>query len=134
MRPYAGVTIVINSQKKRAFTLVEIMIVVAILGILVAIAVPNFYRARELSRMRACQENLNKIDGAKEQYALEANLGPGDPITFADLVGQTLYLRSTPVCPASGTYTVGNSNEDPACSLSTAAAFPHTFEIAPPGF
>lgn len=53
----------------KGFTLVEIMIVVAIIGIIIAIAVPAFLRARENSRGRACQENLSKIDGAKEQYA-----------------------------------------------------------------
>ncbi len=68
----------------KGFTLVEIMIVVAIIGIIIAIAVPAFLRARENSRATACQENLTKIDGAKEQYALEfkyANdtvIGPGN--------------------------------------------------------
>ena len=61
----------------KGFTLVEIMIVVAIIGIIIAIAVPAFLRARENSRGRACQENLAKIDGSKEQYGLEFKLGNG---------------------------------------------------------
>ncbi len=56
---------------KKGFTLVEIMIVVAIIGIIIAIAVPAFLRARENARGRACQENLSKIDGSKEMWALE---------------------------------------------------------------
>ena len=62
---------------RRAFTLVEIMIVVLIIGILVAIAVPNFVRARESARARACVGNLSQIDSAKEQYAMDNKLAQG---------------------------------------------------------
>ena len=80
-------------RKTKGFTLVEIMIVVAIIGILIAIAVPGFVRARSQSRMRACQENLTKIDGAKEQYALEQNKGPGDAVSEDDLTNVTFGAR-----------------------------------------
>ena len=57
-----------------AFTLVEIMIVVLIIGILLGIAVPNFIRARETSRSKACIANLKQVDTAKEQYAMDQKL------------------------------------------------------------
>jgi prepilin-type N-terminal cleavage/methylation domain-containing protein len=104
-------------KSSKGFTLVEIMIVVAIIGILIAIAVPGFVRARTQSRNRACQENLTKIDGAKEQWALENNKAPGAAVTFADLVGPSLYIKKTPVCPEGGTYTEGAVGTDPTCSV-----------------
>ncbi len=102
---------------KKGFTLVEIMIVVAIIGIIIAIAVPAFLRARENARGRACQENLTKIDGAKEQYALEKKLGnTAAAPALTDLVGNDKYIKTTPACPAGGTYTVGDYATVPVCS------------------
>jgi prepilin-type N-terminal cleavage/methylation domain-containing protein len=62
----------------RAFTLVEIMIVVAIIGLLAAIAIPNFVHARQGAQTNACINNLRQIDGAKHQWALEEGKGPAD--------------------------------------------------------
>ena len=108
----------------KGFTLVEIMIVVAIIGIIIAIAVPAFLRARENSRGRACQENLAKIDGSKEQYGLEFKLGNGADITMTQLIQPNLaavgegYLKKAPGCPANGSYTVGVLGADPSCNYS----------------
>jgi prepilin-type N-terminal cleavage/methylation domain-containing protein len=117
--------------KKKGFTLVEIMIVVAIIGIIIAIAVPAFLRARENARGRACQENLQKIDGAKEQYALEHRLSNGATIPngLADLAAYTLYIKRTPQCPAGGGYTVEPIGTDPWCSIAGAQTTPaNTYE------
>lgn len=103
------------------------MIVVAILGILIAIAVPGWLRARLNSSMRSCQENLYKIDGAKEQWALETGQGATASPTEAMLYGETLYVRSPPVCPAGGTYTVNTLADRPTCTQSSLAEFPHIF-------
>jgi len=118
-------------RSNRAFTLVEIMIVVAIIGILIAIAVPSFLRAREVSRRNACQENLTKIDGAKQSWALETNADKDATPSWTDLVGNELYIRKSPVCPSSGTYTINAVNVDPACSLSVNNdGFEHTFPMS----
>lgn len=105
---------------KKGFTLVEIMIVVAIIGIIIAIAVPAFLRARENARGRACQENLSKIDGAKEQYAIEKKLGHNASVSMAQLVNTdgTGYIKSTPNCPAGGDYTPQNVGVNPTCNYS----------------
>lgn len=109
-------------SKTKGFTLVEIMIVVAIIGIIIAIAVPGFIRARATSRMRACQENLTKIDGAKEQWALETNQSPGATPSWADLTdGATAgdgngILKKQPIEPSGGSYTINAVGTDPSCS------------------
>lgn len=114
-------------RKTKAFTLVEIMIVVAIIGILIAIAVPGFIRAREVSRRNACQENLVKIDAAKQEWALEENQpGTAEPV-WDDLLGasaEEAYLRYQPICPLDeakdgSTYTIGAVNELPDCDQGT---------------
>jgi prepilin-type N-terminal cleavage/methylation domain-containing protein len=104
-------------SKSKGFTLVEIMIVVAIIGIIIAIAVPGFIRARATSRMRACQENLTKIDGAKEQWALETNQQPGATPAEADLAGTAnSILKTFPNCPSGYTYTINAVGTDPVCT------------------
>ena len=108
-------------RQSKGFTLVEIMIVVAIIGILIAIAVPGFVKARTQSRTRACQENLTKIDGAKEQWALENNKATGATVLITDLyaAGGSLYLKNSPTCPAAaGTaYTLNTIGTAPACPV-----------------
>ncbi|MCB2154748.1 prepilin-type N-terminal cleavage/methylation domain-containing protein [bacterium] len=108
-------------RKTKGFTLVEIMIVVAIIGILIAIAVPGFLKARETSRRNSCQENQTKIDSAVQQYILEYNVA--DQAAFvteygtliadwgAVLVGPDLYIRYTPKCPSSGVYSIADTSD-----------------------
>jgi prepilin-type N-terminal cleavage/methylation domain-containing protein len=106
-----------NTMRNRAFTLVEIMIVVLIIGILMAIAVPNFVKARESSRKNTCIANLKQIDSAKEQYAMDNKLASGAATAFTNLVGATSYMKAQPVCPSSGTYTTGVVGTNPSCTV-----------------
>src|SRR5215469_17315694 len=91
------------------FTLVEIMIVIAIIGLLCAIAIPNYVKARANSQANACINNLRQIDGAMLQFAIENHKKVGDAVNYpADL---TPYVKlnassSIPPCPAGGNYSV----------------------------
>ena len=103
------------------FTLVEIMIVVAIIGLLAAIAIPNFVRARTTSQTNACINNLRQLDGAVQQYALENKLSSGSAYTLS-AVQPYIKLTSTgqlPACPAGGTYAPGATvTNPPTCTVS----------------
>lgn len=117
------------NKSRRAFTLVEIMIVVLIIGILLAIAVPNFVRARESSRRKACIANLKQIESAKQQWAMDLKKVSTDTPNFTDLVGSGKYISGTtnPACPSNGTYTIGNIDTLAACSLGGSPDF-HTID------
>lgn len=106
-----------KTRRTGGFTLVEIMIVVAIIGLLAAIAIPNFIKARQSSQRAACVANLRTIDGAKATWALEQKKTGADVPTATDLYGPTLYVKETPVCPAGGTYTINAVDVKPACSV-----------------
>jgi prepilin-type N-terminal cleavage/methylation domain-containing protein len=108
----------INTSRKSGFTLVEIMIVVAIIGLLAAIAIPNFVKARTTAQKNACINNLRQLDGAKEQWALENKKTAADSPNMDDLVGTDKYIKVTPTCPANGSYTLNNMATKPVCSVS----------------
>jgi prepilin-type N-terminal cleavage/methylation domain-containing protein len=118
-----------GTSRKGGFTLVEIMIVVAIIGLLAAIAIPNFVKARATSQANACINNLRQIDAAANQFALEQKKTSGATITTATDLTPYIKLNSAnliPGCPAGGTYsvtfTVGTS---PACSLGSSVTPAH---------
>ena len=107
----------IRNSRNAGFTLVEIMIVVAIIGLLAAIAIPNFVRARTTSQQNACINNLRQIDGAIQQWALEQKKDSAASVVESDV---TPYLKNSVVCPSGGTafsdsYTVTDVSTKPAC-------------------
>ena len=119
----------IKPNRKWAITLVEIMIVVAIIGLLAAIAIPNFVRARTTSQQNACINNLRLIDSAKQQWALETGQQSASVPQGSDL--QPYLGRGTagelPYCPVDTTmtfttsYTPQNIGTKPTCNLVTSS-------------
>jgi len=89
---------------RAAFTLVEVMIVVVIVGLLAAIAIPNLIKARVVSQRKVCTENLKQIHSAITTWALETQRTTGDPVVLSELYGNTNYFKGKPVCPAGGSY------------------------------
>jgi prepilin-type N-terminal cleavage/methylation domain-containing protein len=88
-----------NKASIGGFTLVEIMIVVAIIGLLASIAIPNFMKSREQANATACISNLRQIDGAVQIWSMETKKDSGQSVGYEDISG---YMRNLVVCPSGG--------------------------------
>jgi len=97
-------TISLSPRRRHGFTLVEIMIVVAVIGVILAISLPAFMKSRTQARKQVCIENISQIESAKQQWGVENSKKDGDSPTEADLVGDTRYIKKMPQCPGGGTY------------------------------
>jgi Tfp pilus assembly protein PilE len=95
------------------------MIVVAIIGMLTAIAIPNIRRAIDDSRRRTCQSNLRTIEGAKFQWAVDQKRADTDTPSEDDLFGAKLYIATKPQCPGGGSYLLNAVEQKPACSIAS---------------
>ncbi len=103
-----------TSIRKAGFTLIEIMIVVAIIGLLAAIAIPNFVHARTTAQQNACINNLRQIDGAKQEWALE------------NKAASTVTPTSDKIQPYMGRGTAGSL---PTCPLDSSVTFTTSYGI-----
>ena len=106
------------------------MIVVAIIGLLAAIAIPNFVKARSTSQANGCINNLRQINAAESQFALEQHKTTGDPINFPDDLTPYIKMNSSgslPACPAGGTYDCPSVGTNASCTLSTLTP-PHALQ------
>jgi len=115
------------------FTLVEIIIVVAIIGLLAALAIPNFVKSRSRGQQNVCINNLRQIDSAKQQWALESHQPGGVTPTEADIGPYLQRHGSTTnvVCPTAGptatfatSYNMNEVTNQPTCKIDPSHALP----------
>ena len=104
-----------KKTNKKGFTLVEIMIVVAIIGLLAAIGIPSFTKARDNSREKSCVNNLRMIAAGGEQHMMDNNA------TIYTTTEAAVYIKGgLPVCPQAGTYGApADADSDPTCTVAT---------------
>jgi len=102
-------------RQRPGFSLMEIMVVIAILSVITSIGVPNFIKARTSARTRSCVRQIRTLIAVKEQYALIKKLPQGSAVSMGNLIAAELIL-STPTCPDGFPYSLGSIGDDVICT------------------
>lgn len=98
---------------------ISVVVGMVVMLLLFGVGLPNYIKARESRQRNECLNHLRQIDAAKEQWFRENRKRDSDAPTWEDLVGPGKYFREKPVCPAGGTYTIGDMMTEPTCTVPT---------------
>ena len=122
--PVLPPTVIVQTQSKAPqwvfvclAVLLTVVVVIPVVGLLAAIAIPNFVKARSASQRSACIMHLKSIEQAKETWAVDYHKSPGDEVVDSYLFGSTNHLQTKPMCTAGGTYQLNPVGSPPTCSI-----------------
>lgn len=95
-------------------SILELLVILGIIGMIIAIGVPNLIKSRNTAQQRACIENMSRLEGFKQQWGAEKQKSEGDVPAMTDLAP---YFKKPAVCPAGGTYTLNALGIKCTCSI-----------------
>lgn len=102
------------------------LVVIPVIAILAAIAIPSFVKSRDMAHQNVCVNNMRLIDVAKQEFSREKGLTASDPVSPVDLSALLDGGLGSCACPKGGSYTIGALGQDPECSVHGTLSSPHT--------